>query len=72
MLIHECEECGSMSINRIAADDDPDSIMEVFQASLALGHNVSMKCKEQGVAILHEADIVSAQLYGYAGLSMAG
>ena len=72
MLIHECEECGSMSINRIAADDDPDSIMEVFQASLALGHNVSTKCKEQGVAILREADIVSAQLYGYAGLSMTG
>jgi predicted RNA-binding Zn-ribbon protein involved in translation (DUF1610 family) len=37
MLVHECINCGSVSINRIAGDDDPDIMMEVFQASL--GHD---------------------------------
>jgi len=72
MLIHECVECGNLSINRIAADDDPDSVMEVFQASLTLGRHVKMRCKEQGVTILNEVGIVSVQLYGYAGTTMAG
>src|SRR5215475_14044587 len=34
MLIHQCVECSDISINRIAADDDPDSILSTFQDSL--------------------------------------
>ena len=33
MLVHECVECGSVSINRIAGDDDPEAILQVFRAS---------------------------------------
>lgn len=64
MLIHECVECGSLSINRIAADDDSDSVMDVFQASLALSHQVRFQYKEQGIMVLTEREVVSAQLYG--------
>src|SRR5262245_27702571 len=38
MLVHVCVECGSVSINRIAGDDDPDSILEVFYGSLEHDH----------------------------------
>lgn len=34
MLIHECAECGKLSINRIAADDLAERVLEVFARSL--------------------------------------
>src|SRR5512132_919452 len=36
MLIHECVDCKTLSINRIAADDDSGNIMMVFEQSLWL------------------------------------
>jgi hypothetical protein len=33
MLVHRCEGCGKISINRIAADDDPEVLMDVFERS---------------------------------------
>jgi len=64
MLIHECVECGDLSINRIAADDDPDSVMEAFRASLTLGRQIHSKCNAQGITVLTDVDAVSGQLYG--------
>ncbi len=34
MLIHECESCQHISINRIARDDDERQILEVYEQSL--------------------------------------
>lgn len=65
MLIHECVECGGLSINRIAADDDPDSVMEVFCASQSLGNQIRTKCKGQGIMVLTDTEIVSDQIYGW-------
>ena len=62
MLIHECVDCRSLSINRIAADDDSDSVMEVFHDSLIL--NCQIKCKVQGIRLLTDVDAVSEQLFG--------
>lgn len=47
MLVHACAECGKLSINRIAADDDNELILEIFRQSrhldaclrAALAHN---------------------------------
>ena len=36
MLVHQCMECSGISINRIAADDDAETLLEVFNTSLAL------------------------------------
>lgn len=36
MLIHQCEDCGKISINRIAADDDNDLILELLEGGTAL------------------------------------
>lgn len=66
MLIHECVECRTLSINRIAADDDPAMVMAVFQESFALGHQIHALCQQYGIAILNteHTEIVHMQLYG--------
>lgn len=68
MLIHECIECKVLSINRIAADDDPETVMMVFQTSFALGHSIHVLCQQNGIAILsaEHTEAVRAQLYGRA------
>jgi len=66
MLIHECIECGTLSINRIAADDDPDSILKVFHESWSLSHLICSMYKNLGIIALdaQDAEFVHIQLYG--------
>jgi hypothetical protein len=64
MLVHECMGCGAMSINRIAADDDPDSILDIFHESFSLGTSIQTKCQDQGILLLKDLDAVSIQLFG--------
>ena len=64
MLIHECVECGDLSINRIAADDDPDSVMEAFLSSQSLSFQTNARCEVQGIVLLNETAVVQAQLFG--------
>src|SRR5512145_2904702 len=64
MLIHQCTECKTLSINRIAADDDPSTIMAVFQRSIEdQVHNV---CEPRGILTLkaHDSKSLRKQLYG--------
>lgn len=73
MLIHQCTECKTLSINRIAADDDSGIVMSIFQESLQLGHQIHTLCQEYGIVILKAEDtkIVYTQLYGrQAGIPM--
>ena len=65
MLIHECVECQSLSINRIAADDDSESILTVFQDSFMHSYQ-QLGCEEQGIIMLGADTIqmVQIQLYG--------
>jgi len=67
MLIHECTECMTLSINRIAADDDSASVMAVFENSFTLGHHVHTTCRASGIVILiaEDEEMVHTQLYGY-------
>lgn len=66
MLIHECIECKALSINRIAADDDSETVFAVFQDSLAPGRQIEFACRQYGIAILKAEDTrsVYTQLYG--------
>ena len=66
MLIHQCMECKTLSINRIAADDDSGTVMVIFQESLQLGHQIHSLCQEYGIMILKAQDTktVYTQLYG--------
>ena len=67
MLIHQCTECSVLSINRIAADDDAETVLAVFQESLALAHQTHISCEENGIVMLKAGDakIVYTQLYGH-------
>lgn len=67
MLIHQCSDCKALSINRIAADDDSEMVLAVFQESLTLGHQMQMQCQENGIVMLKLEDtrFVQAQLYGH-------
>lgn len=67
MLIHQCSECKALSINRIAADDDSEMVLAVFQESLTPGHQMQMQCQENGIVLLKLEDtrFVQAQLYGH-------
>jgi hypothetical protein len=64
MLVHECIECGALSINRIAADDDPGAILAVFRVSLE--SQIHNGCAGFGIQILsqNDADALHKQLYG--------
>ena len=66
MLIHECTDCQTLSINRIAADDDPDTILAVFQESLWLEPHVERRCRENDIRMLDReyAESVRIQLFG--------
>ena len=68
MLIHECMECKALSINRIAADDDPARTEAVFQESLLLSHELQALCMQHGIVSLdaENSEIVYTQLYGRA------
>ncbi len=66
MLIHECVECKALSINRIAADDDSDTIFSIFQESLMLSRELRALCTQHGIINLdtESSEIVYTQLYG--------
>src|SRR5512134_440979 len=67
MLTHECIDCKTLSINRIAAYDDSKMVMAVFQESFALGQQVHVLCQQNGIVILSREQIetVRSQLYGH-------
>jgi len=65
MLIHACIECGDLSINRIAADDDPESILDVFYASKSMSRYIRSQCEIQGITMIQNEENVYMQLHGY-------
>jgi hypothetical protein len=69
MLIHECVECKTLSINRIAADDDPGTVAAVFQQSLKFDREMHGLCLQHGIIQLKAEDsqLVYTQLYGRYG-----
>ena len=66
MLIHECVECKGLSINRIAADDDPETVLSIFEASLTFSHQSQVLYEQHGIVMLiaDDQEIVYTQLYG--------
>ena len=67
MLIHHCVGCGKISINRIAADDDPNVLFRIFETSLQLSNFTRDRLQAEGIDILGTGDekIVKTQLFGF-------
>ena len=66
MIIHHCLKCNKFSINRIAADDDPQAIMAVFENSLKTETEIVTELRELGIRLLSEKDReeIRRQLFG--------
>lgn len=56
MLVHQCLDCGKLSINRLAADDDGGVLRRVFQDSLRLPPDLSAEIMASGISLLRPAD----------------
>ena len=66
MLIHLCIDCHTLSINRIAADDDTEAILTLFQDSLAYSDHWHAQCSKQGIDLLgaKNKEMIYQQLFG--------
>ena len=66
MLIHRCIKCNKISINRIAGDDDPATILKVFEASQNLSKKLRNLLNAEGVGLLVKKDRqeIQGQLFG--------
>lgn len=66
MLIHRCEDCGRLSVNRIAADDDANLIYELYRVALQLDSQTRAELEASDINALSEEQewIVRAQLFG--------
>ncbi len=66
MIIHQCQDCGRLSINRIAADDDFQMILKIFEESKKLGKEILDKLQQEGIKLLSGEDEseIRTQLFG--------
>lgn len=66
MLIHRCVDCGRLSINRIAADDDAESLLAVLRESPRLLTGLHARLAAEGIMplTLAEQHLVTGQLFG--------
>ena len=65
MLIHKCDKCGKININRIAGDDDSDEILKIYDNSK---DNIDLKneLKKEDINLLDASDEaeIKKQLFG--------
>lgn len=66
MLIHQCTGCGALSINRLAADDDAQEVMRVFERSARAESALLQRLADTGIRILKtaHAGLVHQRLMG--------
>lgn len=66
LLIHRCVECGKVSMNRIAADDDAALIYEIYLGSRFFDAQMKSILETSGIHPLDPSDyeIVQTQLFG--------
>ncbi len=67
MIIHRCVECSHTSINRIAADDDSQALLDIFRHSLETCATLSDQLSQAGIHLLDDESVLLIQLYGRAG-----
>jgi DNA-directed RNA polymerase subunit RPC12/RpoP len=67
MLVHRCTDCGKIAINRIAADDDSQTAMKIFEDSLHLDTQVRQTLDQSGIQVLRQNDqtVIEVQLFGW-------
>lgn len=56
MIIHKCIDCGKISINRIAGDDNEKEIFNLFEKTIKMSHKLKEKLEEKDIISLREED----------------
>lgn len=66
MIVHRCLSCGKISINRLAADDSEEEILNVFNRSLNISEEDRDVFSSVGIKILRSDDFseIKKQLFG--------
>jgi hypothetical protein len=55
-LVHFCEKCGKVSKNRIAADDNSKTLLEIFYNSFSLPEELQKKLTENQIALINKSE----------------
>jgi len=66
MLVHQCIECGKVSLNRIAADDSADELLAIFENGCSMNNENLLILRQAGVTVLTdiERNVVHNHLLG--------
>jgi DNA-directed RNA polymerase subunit RPC12/RpoP len=66
MLVHRCTECGKLSINRIAADDDEETILAICLHSRTLDLRLRAEFEVAGIKTIKHSELIRVlgQLFG--------
>jgi hypothetical protein len=66
MIIHKCTSCGKISINRIAGDDNPYEILEVWENSQKSITDLVGQLQKEKIKMLTKEDKkeIISQLFG--------
>jgi len=66
MITHQCVGCGKISINRIAGDDNPKVILNIFGKSKSLSPKLIKQIKENDIRLLKKTEEkeILVQLFG--------
>ncbi len=57
MVIHRCSECGKLSINRLAADDRADRLMDIYHRSAGAEISLLRQLELDGIRMLTGEDL---------------
>ncbi|WP_321447531.1 RNHCP domain-containing protein [uncultured Cohaesibacter sp.] len=66
MIVHLCTGCGTVNINRIAADDCCELILALFERSQIMGQSQRRLINEAGIRLLdtHDEELLHIALFG--------
>ena len=66
MLVHRCLDCGALSINRIAADDDPVTLLMIFEHSITWKTHALARGEMNDIDLLNDEDryVLHLRLFG--------
>lgn len=64
MLVHKCTECGTININRIAADDPNDLVVAIFEKSASLPQETKAELSKQSILLVTEKPLLLERLFG--------
>ena len=70
MIVHRCQGCGGLAINRVAADDDPDKLISILKEQREQ-KVLENHCRQQGINLLNREDmsLVNQRLFGQKNLT---